>query len=546
MNVARSSVLRLGSLAMAFAVLQAQPQPEVTGARIRDRADITLHVDTGRANASDGNRGDAGAPLRSIQAAADRALENRRLGRSTRVVVHAGEYREAIELNDASADAGAPLITIEGSGSGEVIISGADLWTGWLHDQAGPLYRKEWPHRRGLAPLPDGWEPVAADLRANPIVRRSEMVVVNGDRLEQVMVLPRLRLEAGTFHVEDATPARPGTIRLHPRGEADPGHARVEVAIRPVLFTANHIGNLVLRGLTFRYAATPLQDGAVRINSCANVLLEDLRIVSNNWNGLALHESRDITVRRVTANDNGAGGLGAWRARNLLIEDVEASRNNWRGAAGQFTGWATGQKFFYVHDAMFRRFRAVGNAATGLWFDTDHSQITVEQARLCENRTRGLFLEAVQGPFVLRDSVICDNGEIGIFATSVANLTLERNRITGNGQHQVWIPWMDDHHVLRHERDYETGRPLEIRSERWTMTANTIAGSDGSLLFSVGEWPFFFSTLRSDRNDWSHGDRADVFATYPRIHASAARMDFAAWQRKSRQDRTSSFSASKP
>lgn len=505
-------------------------------------SEVVLHVNQSVPRASDDNAGTEAAPFRTIQAASQRALQLRASGGAVRVAIHGGVYRETVTLSRATLEAAAAPLIIEGVDP-DVVVAGSNVLALIGGDEDTSIQTSPWPRRFGLAPIPDGWGQVAADLRANPVVLRSEMVFVGGRLLRQAMSSTELRAGAARFFVEEGlSGAVPGTLSWRaPEGPRAADVTVVEAAVRPALFSAERVRAIVIRGITFRHAATPLQDAAVRISGCADVLLEDVRIEWNNWNGVSVRESRNVTLRRVSANHNGAGGISVWRVSQLTVEDVEASYNNWRGAWGGFTGWATGQKFLYLHGARFTRYRAVGNQATGLWLDTDIADVTIEDSHVCNNLTRGVFIEAAQGPVTLRGSVVCDNGEVGVFATAAAGVTLTRNAIYGNGEHQVFLPWQADHHVLIVERNYETGAQMQIRSQGWTLRDNTIAGEGSSLLFSAGNWPEFLGTFTSDRNRWIHRVRRDAFGLYRGLHAPATRYDLDGWRGMTRQDRSSSF-----
>lgn len=503
-----------------------------------------LHVDQRHPGATDRNPGTPERPIATVAEAARRALSDRDAGRATTILIHPGTYREGIELNASRADPSAPAIVLEATEPGRVTISGSDVWTDWQTSVDPDVFWHSQRIQSGLDPMPGGWDEVANDVAAHPVLLRHELVFVADRLMKQVMSLDRVRTEASTFFVQEGTPRLPGRIWLHAPAGIDPRRAQVEVAVRPTAIVANRIGNLTLRGLVLQHAATPLQGAALQLNGSSRVLVEATRVIWNNWNGVALNDVSDVTLRQVDASHNGAGGVGSFRARLIRLEDVDASFNNWRGGWAQFTGWATGQKFFHVHDADFVRYRAVENQATGLWFDTDAARVRIEDATLSRNLTRGLFIEAVQGPFSVSHSQICDNGDVGIFSTSAANVTLESNTITGNGEHQVFIPWMAEHHVLRNETDYENGQPLRISTTQWTVSGNLIGGSGNSLLFSVGEWDGFFKTLRSDRNRWFHTSNRRAFGIYPRMHADAIRLDLAGWQQFAKQDGASTFSSS--
>ena len=507
-----------------------------------DRRFTVLHVDIQDRDASDGNVGSERAPLRTVGEAAGRALANRRTGQATRVAIHPGVYREAVTLQGSGASRPEPAIVFEGTGPGEVVLSGSERWTGWTEDGGSGLYRHPMTVDPGLAPLPGGWDEVRDEI--DPVLLRGEAVFVDGRLYRQVLSRPALEAEPGRFYVDDR--ASPSWLWLHLPHGVRPDVADIEVAVRPSVIDLNGVGQIELRHLTVRHAASQLQDPAVRIDRGSNLLIEDVRVEWNSWNGIGLFNVQDATLRRVTMNHNGAGGLNVFTATDLVLEDVDASYNNWRGAWAGFLGWATGQKLFHVHGARFLRYRAVGNQATGLWFDTDATDIVVDQAQIAENVTRGLYIEAIQGPLTIRNSAIRDNGETGIFATSAANVTLEGNIITGNHDHQIFLPWMADHHVVRAITDSRSGRSRDIRTEAWTLTGNTIGTRGDALLFSVGMWPQFLRTLRAGGNRWFRGGGPDGFGVYYTMHAPVGRLTLLEWQRLTRQELDSTFASTPP
>ena len=85
---------------------------------------------------SDGNSGTRTAPLRTIQAAANKA------GPGDIVSIHAGTYRETV-TPAFSGRAGAPVI-FQPFGDGPVTVSGADVISGW-RDANGPVFQASLP-----------------------------------------------------------------------------------------------------------------------------------------------------------------------------------------------------------------------------------------------------------------------------------------------------------------------------------------------------------------------------------------------------------------
>lgn len=530
--------------AVPFVMFAANASAQVTGALIRESADIVIHVDRQNSRSRDTNAGTATAPLLTIGEAARRAIGNRWQRKSTKVIIHPGVYRENVEIGSDAVDALAPSIVFEGTAPGAVILSGSDKVTQWTREGNPGVFRTKWTKQWGAAPIPAGWDYVANDLLRNPVVLRREMVFVNGTLLKQVLSLQELLAQEQTFFVtEPTTSGSSGTLRVHVSPTLDLPRALVEAGSRPSVFVANRIGQVVLRNLVFQHASSSIQEAAVRISGGAHILIENSRFVLNNWNGIALYASSDITLRGVVGNSNGAAGMGGWRVKNLLVIDSEASYNNWRGAWGQFFYWATGQKFLSVHGARFVRYKAVQNLATGLWLDTDNANVSVEDSQLSSNHTSGLFIEASQGPFTIRNSTLTGNGESGLLATAAANVTLDGNTISGNRDDQIFIPWMADHHVSSTETDYETGRQITIETVNWTMVGNTITAGAGSFLFTVGNWGGFFSTLQSNDNVWSRAQSPAGFGVYAFKFAPPTVFDFSGWQQSTGQDISSRFVA---
>src|SRR3990170_6832229 len=103
-----ASALLFAPAVLGYASALAQP----AGAR----GEIVLHVDGRHPGAHDRTAAAADAPLKSIGEAARRAIDNRRAGRATRILVHPGVYRESIAMavEDTVADVSIVLEGTEG------------------------------------------------------------------------------------------------------------------------------------------------------------------------------------------------------------------------------------------------------------------------------------------------------------------------------------------------------------------------------------------------------------------------------------------------
>ncbi len=493
--------------------------------------DQTLIVDLAHPNANDANPGTDDRPLKTIAKAADIAMQNNVRKMSTRIVIAPGIYREAIAIQPKTSLTDAPM-QFEAKQPGTATIAGSDVWAGWQRVGTTNTYTHPWPYKWGVVPYPQGWE---GNVVLQPIVRRREMIFINGQALTQVVSAGELK--EGTFFVSEQT----ATVSLMPPPQVAVETATVEVAVRPGLLFVEGAQNLTVRGLHFVHGNSPVGDTAVIFSDCSNVLVEDCGFFWNNWSGMTFmsggaHLSQSVTARRTVANYNGAIGLEASRVKNLLYEDNETSYNNWRGALGGLLSWSNaGVKHLFIHGGVYRRHRAVNNRAPGMWFDTDCANIAIDTA-FCSHNHIGMFIEASEGPTSVRNSTICNSTSDNIFTEGGDNVTLQGNIIYGSAAAQI--------HVLtgvRPVQNWESKEDLKLVAERWTLRKNIIVGTDAAThLVQIGNSAganrdFFLSTLTSDENVWFSPKSGDAF------NVNGKAEDFNAWQFGWKQDTHSRF-----
>lgn len=490
-----------------------------------ERVSQILYVNNQHPQASDQNPGTEELPLKTINKAAGIARQNQAGNIGTKILIYPGTYRERIDLSARGpTDKDVPII-FEGKEKGRAIVSGSNVWNGWKRRKDTDVYTHPWPYKWGLAPYPPRWE---GSVVLAPIVRRREMIFVNGKLLNQVLSLKEL--QAGSFYVSEEEKIvyiwiSPGT---------DITDSAIEVAVRSGLFYASEKRNFVLRGLVFQHDNTPVQGSAVTFTGSLNVLVEDCEFLWNNWGGLGVMASRDVIARRNVANHQGGAGMTAWKVKNLVFEDNETSYNNWRGAKGGFTGWAVaGLKHLRIHHGIYRRHKAIGNQTRGFWLDFDNANIVVEGAYWCNNLTNGVFVEASQGPIMIKDSTICQNQRgPGVLTTNSSDVTLENNIIYGNGRSQIRVTG----DVERGVSDWETGKQRLLKVEHWTLRDNVIAARNSSqLLLDTSNWAHFLASLNSERNVWYNPEKDNAFKL------GRKNLDLNGWQSVTGQDLDSIF-----
>ncbi len=483
-----------------------------------------LHIATEHLAASDDNPGTEEEPLATLQEGLARALANRREGVGTHLWIHPGIYRES--YTGYFEPLGTSPIVLEATEKGAAVVSGSDIWDGWRCE--GALCSHAWPFNWGFSPNP--WEDDGVAL--GPLGLRREMLFVNGAPLTQTLSLEETESTPGSFYVDEAS----DRVYLRPPDRVNMAEATVEVAVRPVLFRPQGLDHLALKGLVFQHAATPLPKAAVDIADARDVVLDDVQVVWNNWNGLSL-KGENLRVRGLEANHNGASGVEAFEAHRLLLTDGETSYNNWRGAAGGLTGWSVGQKFNSTRALVIRRHLSKGNLSRGLWLDTDNADALLEGVTLCDNARDGLFIEANQGPVTVVGSIFCDNNGAGILTSSTHQLRLEGNLLSGNAEGQLKLSGDLDRAVT----DHETGETYLLNNRDWRVLHNVMVGhTDAQLLVTTTlprrYWDGLIARLSSNENRYYNGDTKEVFEL-----PDGTRLTLSGWQEETRQDRDSTF-----
>jgi parallel beta-helix repeat protein len=384
----------------------------------------TLHVDRHHAASTDDGHGAAHAPFRTMAAAARAAKP----GDTVRIAP--GVYREAVLL-DHGGEAGAP-ITFEAAVAGEVVVSGADVLTGWVRETGGkPIYTTVWTHDFIARPSLQGIE---ARMRGSqkPVapVHCAEMFICQGRPLRQVLTASELA--PGTFFVNwDAD-----TVSVFLPDGGDPNVYPVEGASRATLFAARREGgapHIAAKGIVFRHGATWAQQALVICS--ANWQLEDCVFEWSNGRGLTLRDGARIL--RCIGQDNGQMGFGGG-GRDVLVKDCTLRRNNWKGYN---VSWeAGGCKFVKVDGMRLENMTSYENTGHGIWFDIDNRNFTITGCTAYANhgldrdhQGSGIFIEISPGPALVEKNVCYGNTGPGIKLAESTHVTVRDNLLVGNG-----------------------------------------------------------------------------------------------------------------
>lgn len=430
----------------------------------------TLYVNQRHPGASDDNPGTADRPLRTIQAAADRAEPG------DQVLIRAGVYRECVR--PPRGGQGDAMIGFEAAPGEEVVIAGSEPVVGPWRPSAG--WRR--PATVGAAPvwavrLPREWfvgeNPFTIPNRAicstiggfdqqkgkrfATYMRRRGMFFQDGRRLEQVNDCAALYERAGRFWPE------PNGLVLHvrPFDDAAPETAAFEATARSQCFApdATELGFIRLKGLCFRHAANGFpfmpQEGAVSANRGHHWIIESCTIEQVNGVGIDLGR-RDARmefpavrgahlVRGNTVRHCGVCGIAGLGQAHTLIEDNLVEDCCWHDVEEMFE--SAGIKTHHNHHTLLRRnlIRRIPYGC-GIWLDyaNDNSRCTGNLIHDVGSMFGGIFIEASHKPVRVDQNIILGvrageaGGGHGIYAHDEDFLRIDHNliaRTQGSGIH---------------------------------------------------------------------------------------------------------------
>ena len=496
--------LAKSSLSFLFAILIGAGHCAWSQANVVENQTTLLYVDAQKG--SDANAGTSSAPLKTIQAAVNKANANNQKSIGTKVIVNAGVYREAVSINPVSGQTTVPL-TVQAAVTGTAVISGSNVLGNWTTDPSlASAYETTWRPTAGTCSQPSGWPAFSS------IGLHTEMIFVNGTPMTQVLSHSQLR--AGTFYANESG----GMVYVWPASGTNMQTAVVEAATRPKTVSIVGRTNIVLRGLVLTQAADCINTSAATVTTGTNILIDSIQANWNNWGGLGIFSSSNVTIKNSIASYNGGVGIQGRQDTNTLLSFNESDYNNWRGAQAAFYEWGMGgTKFFQMRTATVQNHFSYNNQAEGLWFDTDNKNITINGATLVGNVTAGLQIERDEGPVTIENSLFCSSG-VGVNLLTSEQVKILNNVFYNNGatnkyQAQIYLAGQPGGKVIT---DWQTGQSYDLFTKDLVLTGNVVVdGGAGQNVFgtytSGSDWTTFANSLNAGNNRWYDATAASSF-----------------------------------
>ncbi len=414
--------------------------------------------------------------VRTITKGLELALPKLEAGEPTRVVVHAGVYRETAAAIRFEQTARSTLLVIEAAPKARVVWSGSDELpeAGWTSEGEG-LWSHPWDKDFGMYCMPWGV--------AYGVGPRREMLFQDGRPLKPVSIEdwlaeglgpwsttgvkwtylgskdPRLTLSEGEF---GSTDNRDGGNRLYLRLAKSQKPRGIEAATRNRLLDIRGKSNLVLRGITFQHCANGEQDwghdvpvfvGSPDESRCGDILIDRCQFVWNSGTGLDVQGWR-WTIRDTQCNFNGFSGIAGGHVQNVLFQRVSTNWNCWREFLGGTEDWCyAGFKMAETNGHLVEDHTSIGNCDHGMWWDIFCGDITVSGATCLYNR-RSMIYELSVGPFVASKVLAAEgyrepraNGDINpsiAFSCNGGQITLESSiLITDTAPEVLGVQWYE-------------------------------------------------------------------------------------------------------
>ncbi len=193
----------------------------------------------------------------------------------------------------------------------------------------------------------------------------------------------------------------------------------------------------------------------------------------------------------------------------------------------------------HTRTSTFLNHKAIDNHGTGMWWDIDNTDITVENGYMDGNYCRGLFVEYSQGPSLIKNSTIIntrqsdivnDHLEGGLNISVTRNVTITGCTIKNNviGQVHVWYG------ARRSDNEnYETGGPIQ---NGWDVSDIYLRNNDievvsaGQHVINIPNWDYLLSSWNSDYITYKHSWRNDAFYVYNPSTQTGTNYTFSGWK----------------
>jgi len=457
--------------------------------------------------------GDATHPLRTISAAAQRAMPG------DTILVKAGVYRERVAPPRGGAP-GKPII-YRGEALGKVFVRGSELWQPqWKWHKQGVYYAVPEEALFNDQAYIDSGNPLRVELASTPYARNGKQerlrfnygdpnlvytcgqVIVNSRPLVQLPFVSEVEDQVRSWTFDRAA----GRIYVN-FGDLNPREQTVELTTRRRIF-APHVrglGHIVVEGFVFEHCGnqyptnfwnTPVwaQAGAVGLRGghhwiirtnlirYAHTIAMDIGASGGNNEtfkdtcATIAQAGHDNLIERNYILDNGAAGIIGLDSTRMKIRDNVILRNNTLGFIGNKRYEHAGIKCHNIKDGLIEHNYVADNPLNdGVWLDNRFPGTRVTRNVIVNNGKKGVFLEMSDYAFDtawVDNNILVGNQLIQFYVHDASGSTVMHNLIANSpaksrfGQgayiYQVTTRTRSYHHSLYNNLFIKHKRMLDI------------------------------------------------------------------------------------
>ncbi len=372
----------------------------------------TYVVDGMNPAASDVNPGSRERPLKTVSAAADKAVAG------DTVLVRPGIYRECVVLRK-SGEPGKPIV-FKSEQPRKAVLCGSDVIDTWRETEPGVWEADVTPTPQAKTPTPY-------------VEHGGEWVYLDGAPMrwgDAKHLLP-----PNAFHIDKAA----GKIYVAaPEGRDIPCH-RVEYACRAGLVAPDKpLNDIQVVGFTFVHNAGGRDGPAALSAKGSRWLIEDNHILWSSFKSLMTVACGDSVLRNNIVEWAGNKAVGGLLCTRLRVEGNRFLTSNWRMIDPSWAGG--GSKWLFCSDSIVRGNEFAHNHGSGLWFDSMNTGNFYEDNICHDNTVWGLFTEISWGEGIIGN--ICYNNGQGLVVAESSACSVRRNIVFNN---EVGVRMRGDH-----------------------------------------------------------------------------------------------------
>ncbi len=417
---------------------------------------------------SDVAAGSLNAPLRTLQAAVDKAPVG------ATVVLRAGSYVQQATVTKR--------LTIQNYPGEAVWLDGSTVVSGFVAN--GATWRRDgWTTQFDASPTytwgaPDSTEPYWGFVNpAYPMAAHPDQVWING--VAQQQVGDAGAVGPGRFYVDYAAQ------RLVIGSDPNAGEVRASVLAKPLTLRAEGI---VVRGLGVRrYAPSVPHLGAITLER-PGISLENVHVDQNATTGISVVAAQG-RLTRVTSERNGLLGVHANHADGLSVTDLLARQNNLeRFNSSPVSG---GIKITRTRGVSITRSSTLDNLGPGFWLDESVYDGVIARSVAQGNSGHGVSLE-ISGKMVLAGNLIKNNSGFGVKINNTSEVQLWNNTFVDNNR-PINIVQDARRQANPNDAGHDPRRPIPDPTMPWingpvTVSNNIVSGTTGNCLLCVEDY----------------------------------------------------------